>query len=317
MIAAIAAVAVLIAGGVFAGIRLTHHASPPPAATPKAQAAANASPVGEQFSGTYRADYGPGTDLEGKVVAGAATSTATWNVRSTCGAGGCVATASITGGVGVMLVSNMVFDQVGGNWVAVGLASAPCNNTPSEIWVVYTLQPHPDGTLSGASTRAATNSTCDAKRTVTFTRTGDVDPNSLPDPAGLPPRATSAAQVLHGRYHEAITFTNGNIVPGQDDLTVETNCLRTGDRCMSLFHAPDGVVTLMFAGDKWTRNEQGTIPCPQGGTGQITLTAEYPMPQQPQDPLQELTGHGRQDVAPGSTCPAGGEFDDKFVRTGN
>lgn len=316
MIAAIVAVALLIAGGVVTGLHFIHHASAPPTISSQAKAPANAAPVGEGFSGTYRADYGPGTDLDGKPIAGAPTSTSTWNVRSTCGAGGCVATASVAGS-GVMLVSNMVFDQVGGNWVGVALASAQCGTNPAEIWVVYTLQPRPDGTLSGDTTRAATNSTCDAKRAVTFTRTGDADPNSLPDPAGLPPRAASPAQVLHGRYHEALTFTNGNIVPGQDDLTVDTNCLRTGDRCMSLFHAPDGVVTLMFTGDKWTRNEQGTAPCPNGGTSQITLTAEYPLPQQPQDPLQELTGHGRQDVAPGSVCPAGGELDDKFTRTGD
>ncbi len=317
VIAATAAVALLITGVVFAGIHLMHRASMPPAAPSQAQPPANAAPVGALFSGTYRADYGPGTDLAGKPVAGAPTSTATWNVRSTCGAGGCVATASIAGGGGVMLVSNMVFDQIGGSWVGVALASAKCTAEPTEIWVVYTLQPRPDGTLSGDTTRADTASTCDAKRTVTFTRTGDVDPNSLPDPAGLPPRAASQAQVLRGRYHETVTFTNGDIVPGQDDLTVETNCLRTGDRCMSLFHAPDGVVTLMFADDKWTRNEQGTVPCTKGGTSQITLTAEYPMPQRLQDPLQELQGHGRQDVAPASACPAGGDLDDKFTRTGD
>jgi serine/threonine protein kinase len=317
VIGAIAAVVLLVAGGLAAVLHLTHHPSLPPSASPAATAPANAAPVGAQFSGTYRADYGPGTDLAGKPIAGAPTSAATWNVRAACGAGGCIATASVSGSGGVQLVSSMILDQVGGNWVGVALASAQCNNAAAEIWVVYTLQPRPDGTLSGDTTRAATNSTCDAKRPVTFTRTGDSDPNSLPDPASLPPRAASQAQVLHGRYHETITFTSGDIVPGQDDLTVETNCLRTGDRCMSLFSAPDGVVTLMFATDKWTRNEQGVTPCPKGGTSQITLTAEYPMPQQLQDPLQELDGQGRQDVAPGSACPAGGDLDDKFTRTGD
>ncbi len=85
---------------------------------------------------------------------------------------------------------------------------------------------------------------------------------------------------------------------------------------MSLFHAPDGVVTLVFASEKWTRNEQGTVPCEGGGTAHITLTAQYPLPDQLQDPIPLLTGHGNQNVSTGSAC-AGGDFDDKFVRTGD
>ncbi|MGZ8809174.1 MAG: hypothetical protein ACXWZ0_19785 [Mycobacterium sp.] len=59
---------------------------------------------------------------------------------------------------------------------------------------------------------------------------------------------------------------------------------------MSLFHAVDGVVTLIFANDKWTRNEAGTTTCPGGGTAQSTITAEYPMPPQLDDPIALLTG---------------------------
>jgi serine/threonine-protein kinase len=306
LIAALVAVALLIAGGVFAGVKLTRHGNP-------ATAAAN----GVHFSGTYRADYGPGTDLEGKPVAGAPTTTSSWGVRSTCGPGGCVATASNIGGSGIMLLSNLVFDEVGGSWVAVGLASAQCNNAPVEVWVVYTLQPRPDGTLSGETTRATTDSGCVAKRTVNFTLTGDPDVDKIPDPAALPPRVVSLAEALHGRYHEAITYTSGTMVPGQDDLTVRTNCLRTGDRCMSLFHAPDGVVTLVFRSGKWARNEEGTVPCERGGTAHIKLTAEYPLPEQLQDPIPVLTGHGTQNVSAGSACASGGDFDDKFVRTGD
>jgi hypothetical protein len=318
LIGALVGVALLIAGGVFAVLRLTQHGKPTATASPSTSTApAVAAAVGDHFTGTYRADYGPGTDLEGKPTPGAPTTTATWGVRSTCGPGGCVATASVIGSSGLLLVSNLVFDQVGGTWVAVGLATAQCNNTPAELWVVFTLQPRPDGTLSGDTTRATTNSGCVVKRTVTFTRTGDVNESKVPDPATLPPRAASPAQALHGRYHEALTFTTGNVIPGQDDLTVGTDCLRAGDRCMSLFHAPDGIVTLMFANNKWTRNEQGTAPCQQGGTANITVTAEYPLPEQLKDPIPLLTGRGTQSVAPGSACPAGGDFTDRFERTGD
>ena len=278
---------------------------------PSATATANA----HSFTGTYRADYGPGTDLEGKPVAGAPAMTATWGVRSACGPGGCVATASYLGGSGIVLVSNLVFDQVGGSWIAVGLGSTPCNNAPAEVWVVFTLQPQPDGTLSGETTRSTTNSCSSGKRSVTFTRTGDPDVAKIPDPAALPPRAASPAAALHGRYHETITYANGNSAPGQDDLTVRTECLRTGDRCMSLFHAPDGVVPLVFSGGKWTRDDEGTVPCNLGGTVHIKLTAEYPLPDPLQEPIPVLTGHG-QNVTTESAC-AGGDFEDKFERTGD
>ncbi|MBV8967122.1 MAG: serine/threonine protein kinase, partial [Mycobacteriaceae bacterium] len=178
LIAALVLIVLLIVtGGVFAGVRLFKHHNP-----------ATAAAIGGAFTGTYRADYGPGTDLDGKPIAGAPATTGTWGVRSTCSPGGCVATASYLGGSGIVLVSNLVFDEVGGSWEAVGLGSTQCNNAPTEVWVVFTLQPHPDGTLSGETTRNTTNSCSSLKRTVTFTRTGDPDVARVPDPAALPPR---------------------------------------------------------------------------------------------------------------------------------
>jgi serine/threonine protein kinase, bacterial len=306
----------IIAAGVFAGVELVgrhgqagtaNRSESPPSATVTANA--------HTFAGTYRADYGPGTDLQGKPVAGAPAMTANWGVRSTCGAGGCVATASYLGGSGIVLVSNLVFDEVGGSWVAVGLGSTPCNNAPAEVWVVFTLQPQPDGTLSGETIRSTTNSCSAGKRRVTFTRTGDPDVARIPDPAVLPPRAASPASALHGRYHETITYANGSSAPGQDDLTVRTECLRSGDRCMSLFHAPDGVVPLVFSGGKWTRDDEGTVPCNLGGTAHIKLTAEYPLPDPLQEPIPLLTGKG-QNVTTESAC-SGGDFEDRFERTGD
>ena len=311
LIASLAVTALLlVAAAIFAGVTFVQHHDRA-GTTPSTAAAATA----HTFSGTYRADYGPGTDLEGKAVAGAPPMTGTWDVRSTCGSGGCIATASYVGGSGVVLVSNLVFDQVGGSWVAVGLGSTSCNDAPTEVWVVFTLQPQPDGTMSGETTRSTTNSCSTAKRTVTFTRTGDPDLAKVPDPAALPPRAASPSTALRGRYHETITYANGGSAPGQADLTVRTVCLRTGDRCMSLFHAIDGVVPLVFSGGKWTRDDEGTVPCNLGGTVNIKLSAEYPLPEPLQDPIPLLTGHGH-NVTTGSAC-AGGDFEDKFERTGD
>ena len=228
-----------------------------------------AAPGAADFTGTYRADYGPGTDLDGKTVPGAPATTSNWDVRSECGASGCVATAASASGQS--LLSSMTFDQLGGTWLAVGLASADCGGEQaSEVWVVVTLQPQPDGTLTGETVRSSTDSLCAAKRAVKFTRTGDPDLNKVPDPAVLPPRVVTPADGLRGSYRQTTTFTTGTIgtLPGKV-LEAETYCLRTGDRCMSLFHAGGGAVTLIFAKDKWTRNEVGTthVRCRGHGAG--------------------------------------------------
>jgi hypothetical protein len=105
--------------------------------------------------------------------------------------------------------------------------------------------------LAGEYTATAANA-CGGKYTVTFTRTGNLDANnSLPDPATLPPRVVSPAEALRGRYHEKRTFKNGS--PQQEsDFSVSTDCLRTGDRCMSFFHAPIGTVqALVFGSGSW------------------------------------------------------------------
>jgi serine/threonine-protein kinase len=136
----IAAVVLLTAGGIFAAV-----ASKGPG--PKPSAAAPAAPLNTvPFTGTYRVDYGPATDLDGKPVETAPPgSTVTWGVRSACRPAGCVATASRLGGES--FVSGMVFDDVGGRWVAVVLVSdpastlplnsgqcSPCNHAPTAHW---------------------------------------------------------------------------------------------------------------------------------------------------------------------------------------
>jgi serine/threonine-protein kinase len=86
---------------------------------------------------------------------------------------------------------------------------------------------------------------------------------------------------------------------------------------MSLFHGTGGAVTLMFANDKWTRNEEGTTVCSGGGTAHVTITAEYPLPPQLDDPIPLLTGRGTQTVAAGGDCVGGGDFQSTFERTGD
>jgi hypothetical protein len=76
---------------------------------------------------------------------------------------------------------------------------------------------------------------------MTFTRTRDVDVNTVPDPATLPPRVISLAEALRGHYRETDVTPNG--YRDQADYVVSTDCLRTGDRCMSLFPSTTGCPT--------------------------------------------------------------------------
>jgi Protein kinase domain len=199
LIGALMGVALLIAGGVIAGVTLTQHhnraATAPPhtAPAPTHTAPTNTGP----FTGTYRADFGPVGNVDGGGRPAPLPLWATYGVRSVCRPSGCVATASRLSGT-PDAAQTIVFDEVGGRWLAVALGSDTCRDTPAEIWEVFTLQPRPDGTFAGNYTRSARNG-CETNYTVTFTRNGDVDVNTLPDPATLPPRVVSPVGALHGQ----------------------------------------------------------------------------------------------------------------------
>jgi serine/threonine-protein kinase len=308
VIPAIAAAVLLTGGGIFATVKVSQHhnsAATPTIATPP--------PNTGPFTGTYTADLGPTTRFDGGPAKNVAPpGSETWSLRSACRPGGCVATAARRSG-DTTLVSTLVFDDVGGRWLAVGLGSGTCDNAPAERWEVFTLQPHPDGTLTGDYSSTAAN-TCGSKRAVTFTRTGDVDVNSLPDPATQPPRAVSAAEALHGHYHETVTSAGGQ---DEYDYVVRTDCLRTGDRCMSYFNNPDRALPLVFADGKWSWDRDAPdTPCLPGGTTHAKLAATYPLPAPPQDPITLLTGHGYVENT-GLCAHLPGAFDDNFVRTGD
>jgi serine/threonine-protein kinase len=225
----------------------------------------------------------------------------TWHLRSACSANGCIATA-VTGGQ--YPVKNLVFDNVAGRWLAVSTSRAKCiNRENDEVWDVVSLQPRPDGTMSGEATESWMNG-CFNKRTVTFTRTADTDISLLPDPATLPPRVDSPAEVLHGRYDALATYANGGV--NRDTYGVRTDCVRTGDRCMSFFIAVKEAKSevFVFGNGTWTRNQECDGQCSSGGTDHAKLTATLPLPQPPQDPITLLTGHGYVEILPPAKCPS-------------
>ncbi|MDT5251108.1 MAG: hypothetical protein QOH07_38 [Mycobacterium sp.] len=315
LIGAALGVAMLIAVGVFAGVKLSQKSDPaaPTASPAPTSVAPTATPNTGPFTGVYRANYGPITGLNDEPGPDTAKPTDTYAVRSACRPTGCVATASRLGGT-TAFPAPMVFDEIGDRWFVVGLSSVPCKTDPAtESWEVLTLQPRPDGTLAGEFT-ATTSNDCLAKRTVTFTRTGDVDVEILSDPVTVPPRVVSPAEALHGQYQQSRTFP----AVGQTQETVfrvDTNCLRTGDRCISFFHGQAGEAEPLTFGDgNWNLFTDSDNAC-RGLQMHVTKSGRYPLPHPLQNPITLLTGTGQQD----QTAPCAGNiaFDETFTRIGD
>lgn len=322
LIGALVAVVLLVAAGLLAAVRLTSHDDSVAAPSSASSSAAAPSPPGPQpntgpFTGVYRADFGRATGLDGAPTPGTQPSTGTYGVRSVCAGETCAATAAKFAGEGAFAEA-LVFDEVGDVWLAVTVAPGQCKGVAAETWQTFRLRPRPDGTLSGEHTRTTANQ-CAEKRTVTLTRTGDVDVDAdffaLPDPTELPPRVVSPAEALRGRYHVNRTFTRPGLPVMEADSSVVTDCLRTGDRCMSYFVIASGDLPLVFDGTAWVDSNQTEGPCPGGDLATLKADARFPLPAPPQNPIQRLSGHGTW-VQTGS-CAIEFEYDETFTRTGD
>ena len=309
-----AAIAAMIAVvGVVAAVAITHTGNSTHSPGGRTNTAL---PNTGPFTGTYTADFGPILSLTGSEIQGAP-SKETWTLRSGCVENACSATATRTKGT-VGHSTKLVFDDVAGRWIAVGLGTAKCQNRDTEEWNFVWLRPGPDGTLAGEWISDAF--ACYSKRTVTFTRSGDADVASMPDPAGLPTRMVSPAQGLHGTYHSVTTYTGGaKYAPQESDYSVDTICLRAGDRCLSRFLRTDGsghFEMLVFANGSWTRDEEFDSPCSAGGTNHVKINGVFPLPNPPQDPIVRLAGHGYKDNSGNAQCPSS-NYDQTFDRTGD
>jgi hypothetical protein len=271
------------------------------------------------FTGTYKVEYGPQLDVTGKERAGGEPAESeVWNLRSMCGTKGCVATAARTSG-DAFDEPTLVFDLIGNRWYGTTIVTAPesCNGKEVREWHWIYLREQPNGTLSGEWIEDSIG--CYIKRTATFTRTGDANIASLPDPAKLPPRKWPQALYLHGIYHSKVTVTGASTKPPEEaEYSVDTICLRDGDRCLSRFLQTDGSgrhELFIFENGAWTRNTQEDSPCPAGGTSHTKLTAVFPLPNPAPDPIVQITGGGLSTVT-GSAC-TGGHYDEVFTRTGD
>ncbi|SPM33949.1 hypothetical protein MRAB57_1756, partial [Mycobacterium rhizamassiliense] len=308
---AIVVVAAVVAGYLLAG--QGKHGGTPQAASSSA-APANPASSGP-FTGTFAVKVTAATLTGGGPMQGsdARAYTDTWNLRSACSANGCVATATM----GNFEVSDMVFDNVGARWYGVAISHIECDRPNDEAWNVVSLTQQPDGTMSGEVTRATANG-CFTRRIATLTKTGDTDVTKLPDPTHLDPRTVSPAEALHGRYAGQITYANG-YQAAVASYGVRTDCLRAGDRCMSMFIKANGSEqAYVFANGGWNRNETFDTPCSLGGSNLSTYTATLGLPQPPQNPVASLLGHGYQAVISGTGVRCHSQaYDQRFTRTGD
>lgn len=264
------------------------------------------------LTGTYTLTFGKSIGLTGADQPGQEPpGKETWKLRSVCGAKGCVATAARTEGTFKHPVS-LVFDDLNGRWIAVTLDTERCGDEDIEEWHWVYLLPRPDGSMAGEWIDDSVK--CYSKRSVVFTRTGDADISSLPDPATLPARVASPALGLRGFYRSRVTTGAGQPKLGDQDFSVDTFCLRGGDRCLSRFVLTDLTdhQLFIFANNAWTENSEEDVACPAGGTSHVHLTGVFPLPKPTQDPILTLSGHGLEDVQ-GSSCK-GGPYDQVFTR---
>ncbi|BDB45187.1 MULTISPECIES: serine/threonine-protein kinase [Mycobacterium] len=307
--------------GVVAAIVLTgghgSSGSEQPAAHPGGAEPTGGAAGAGSFTGTYTADFGPKVSLAGKPVENSEPPDhETWVLHSACGSdgNGCVASAQRTDGT-YNHTPRLTFDYVRGRWIAVALEGGKCNDKNIEKWNYVWLQPHADGTMVGEWITDSLD--CYSKRTVTFTRTGDPDGTNVPDPTKLAARVVSPAEALRGNYHLLTTYTGPDAPkPQEADYSVDTFCLRTGDRCLSRFvrNASTGTQLLQFANNVWTRDDEYDAACPAGGTSHVKIKGTFPLPEPPEDPIAVLSGNGVKDES-GSSCK-GGPYDMKFTRTG-
>jgi serine/threonine-protein kinase len=306
--AGIAATLTVIALVAVLAITLTGHDNTNTATTPT-----SSPPTDVPLTGTFKADFGPQTDVGGKPQGDAPAASETWTFRSACPTGGCVATASAGGPI--TETPSWVFDEVNGQWVAVSVAPGKCQNLDAEIWHVIRLKKAADGSFTGQYSSAA-NVGCTSVRSLTIARTGDGDVNKLADPATLPARVPSPGEPLYGLYHQTLAFSPRDTF--HYNYTAQTSCLRAGDRCATVLSDTDAdqVRVWIFAAGKWTQYNDYSGICPGVGLNHFRDTAEFPLPQPAQDPITSVTGQGNRQVPDGGLCVRG-DFTSTLQRTGD
>ncbi len=287
----------------------------------------SAYPRGLTFDGTFSVQFGVRTTVRGTRVPDTGLAV-DWVARSSCGDDGCIATATEFPPTrdGDPRPSTMVFDFVDGRWVSVTASPAQCPDAAGkpiavDAWQTFTLEPKADGSMTGSYTnRSSVGGACfSSTQTVTVKRIGGENPLAhVADPGTQPARVVSPASGLWGSYRLLQTNPDTGQVYPATTYAGTTNCLRTGDRCLSYLVEPgtNALLVMTFAKDGWTSTSAPTqTSCGNGRSGTSVITAKMALPKSPADPISALAGSQRTDVT--GACAKTLTLDATLERTGD
>jgi len=306
--------ALIAAVAVFAGCS-SHQAGNPPA-TPKTPQA--------RLDGLYHLVSGK-TVLASEIFQqGQPPLDQQWAFRSAC-SDVCTATATMVSTTGDEQVR--VFDYVDGRWTRTveqpKQASCDLNGQhfDTTMWVRWSVQPQPDGTLTGTIANVGTDACQYVQEfSVTLTRVGDAPANAnLPDPAAQPKPRSSVAQGLRGRYLQTATVRGQEYDTATQYWQVTTVCVRSGDSCATYLvgppapdNGPPQFASYTFANGKWTQS--GVSVSQDCGTGVRNIIFTLPAAPVP-NPIAAIVGEGQIDYT--GNCPAHTVEDYQLQHTGD
>lgn len=235
-----------------------------------------------------------------------------WVFRTACGDSGCVATGGSiadTSNPTAPLKNVRVADYADGRWSMVYFTedALTCDGPngakyTSDGWTIWDIAVAPEGTLTPTVTLIGTDE-CEVVnvQSPTMTRTGDPLPGfPLPDPADQPQRqAPPAAAAFDGTYTVTRTRRDRPDVQEVTNHEVQTNCLRTEDRCVTTSTSTDTrepatpyqFWVYQFADGSFARNSAAVRVCEDGRGGVATESDTLPLPSDAASaPLRTLTG---------------------------
>ena len=278
----------LVAVGIMSGCSSTTHTASP----------SSSEPVVPRLDGTYRVQIDGQRTLRDGVLSPEQSSSLQWAFRAACEAA-CVAVAVPVNDENPPKTGDAsVWDYRNGAWVKTVTGQLACGGAAAPTLETWSLRPGDDGTFTGSRHLALFGGSCGSvvEQVVTVSRTGDVNPAlAIPDPVAQPALKPSAGAGLRGRYRKIQTPHGQPPIPVVE-LSVETNCIRNTEHCLTYtVYDPPGIPYRRASGyqlldGRWFSAVPYNVTCPDGAAVRITVDTEWPLPERSADPIERLVG---------------------------